>query len=125
MGWRWSAIVALALFLAACVNNPQPTSLSPRPELAERDVLQFEYQSKTVAIKSVQFTADSVSGVDWRYPTDPRMAFPVGALSNVKVIRAGEVGGAKVLKGLFLGITGAVVSLILVLHLFCGSCGAS
>jgi hypothetical protein len=116
-------IAALLLFVGGCIGNPQPISLANRPTLAPDDALQFEYREHSYTIKSVRVSADSVSGIDWRYPGDPRITFPIASLSKIQLHRAGETGGGEIVRAVFIAVVGAWVTLLVVFRIACrGSC---
>ncbi len=101
--------LATLVLIAGCSSTSHPIELSARPAFDKRDVLEFRYHGSKVALRSVMFSADSVTGVDWRYPTDPRKAYATSEMSQPRVHRTTDAGsdGAGVLAIVGLGLLGA------------------
>ena len=99
-----TAVCFAALSLSSCAG-PHPIDPARPPAFDARDVLEFDIRGKHVALRSVTFASDSVSGVPWQYPTDPRVSYPIAKMSQVKVTRAneGSTGFAKFVFGAFIG----------------------
>jgi len=107
-----SALLVSTIFLSSCAPGAQTIALTPTPTLDRKDVLEFKHHGEHVAITAVTFAGDSVSGVDWRYPTDPRHSYARADMSNVTVTRAQSAGGQAV--GAVLGL-GLLVGLAVVI----------
>ena len=107
-----TAVCVAAFSLTSCAGS-HPVDPTRPPTLDARDVLEFDFRGKHVALRSVTFASDSVSGVPWQYPTDPRESYPLVNISQVKVTRAneGSTGFAKFIWGAFIGL--ALVGLLL------------
>jgi hypothetical protein len=109
---RTAAACVAAFSLAGCAG-PHPVDPTRPPTLDARDVLEFDIRGKHVALRSVTFASDSVSGVPWQYPTDPRESYPVANISQVKVTRATE-GNTSVVRFVWVAFVGlGLIALIL------------
>ena len=108
-----SASLIGAMLLTSCAPGAQAISLRPAPTLDKKDVLEFKDHGERVAITAVTLAGDSLSGVDWRYPTDARHTYAIADLSDVKVNRAqnagAQLGSTVVVLGLLIALAVAVV----------------
>ena len=80
----------LGLLAATACATPHPIDLAPMPAMDQRDVLEFRYRGESVTLESVRYTADSVTGIPWHAPTDPRVGYLLKDVSNAKVYGTGK-----------------------------------
>ena len=99
------------VIMAGCSVGGHPIALVPQPALDDRDVLEFKDHGERVSIQSVKFAGDSVSGVNWRYPTEPRHSYALADISESKVNRASDAAAGMGQTVLGLGLLAAVLVL--------------
>ena len=83
-------VLLLGLWGASACATAHPIDLSPRPALDPRDVLEFRYRGESIALESVRYTADSVTGIPWHAPTDPRVGYLLKDVTNAKAYATGQ-----------------------------------
>ncbi|MES1258967.1 MAG: hypothetical protein ABUL71_00125 [Gemmatimonadota bacterium] len=81
----------MLLVVAGCASS-HPVDLLPKPAMDPRDVLEFRYRGETITLESVRYTADSVTGIPWRAPTDPRTGYLLADVTQAKQFGTGKSG---------------------------------
>ena len=84
-----TAMFAVALLLTSCATSTHPIVLTTRPTLDKRVVLEFKDHGKKYSINNVTYAGDSLSGIDWRYPNDPRQTHAMGSTLGALILVGG------------------------------------
>jgi len=88
---RRALVLSLILMVAGCAPS-HPIDLAPKPTMDARDVLEFRYRGETITLESIRYTADSVTGIPWRQPTDPRVGYLLADVTQAKHFETGKSG---------------------------------
>ena len=87
---RSPVVLLLCCCAASACATAHPIDLTPKPAMDQRDVLEFRYRGQSIALESVRYTADSVTGIPWHSPADPRVGYLLKDVTNAKVYGTGK-----------------------------------